>query len=64
MKSSMSALNSWEDTVIDRGQAPDLSSHTFGMQRDDDDEDSAGAWGPSSAAPPRDLESKKMVVYN
>ena len=63
MKSNMSTLNSWENTVIDRGQAPDLSRHTLGMQRDDDDEGSAGASCPSPALP-RDLESRKMVVHN
>jgi hypothetical protein len=42
MKFNMSALNSWEDMVIERGQAPDLSRHTLGMQRVDDDDASAG----------------------
>ena len=64
MKSNMSALNSWENTVIDRGQAPDLSRHTLGMQRDDDDDEGSGGASCPSAAPPRDLESIKMVVHN
>ena len=61
MKFNMSTLNSWENTVIDKGQAPDLSRHTSGMQRDDDG--SAGASRPAPG-PLRDLESRKMVVHN
>ena len=64
MKSNMSALNSWENTVIDRGQAPDLSRHTLGMQRDDDNDDGSVDTSCPSPAPPRDLGSRKIVVHN